>query len=434
MSTRFRPRSTLNLVFTVNPIIEVNGISKRYRLGMLGAGSLRDEIGNWWSRRKANGVSARVPDNAPRDFWALRDVSFSVQPGEVIGIVGANGAGKSTLLKVLTRITDPTEGRALIHGRVASLLEVGTGFHPELSGRENIFLNGAILGMRRHDIRSKLDEIIDFSEVEQFLDTPVKHYSSGMYVRLAFAVAAHLEPEILIIDEVLAVGDAAFQKKCLSRMGDVAKGGRTVLFVSHNTSAIVNLCTRCIMIEKGRLTGNGEPSDIINTYLSRDLNDQPVKEFVAGGGDAFFSRVALVRNDRTPAASFDFDEPVMLLMDFTLRRAIPGMDVSFSITDTTGERLFRSTSVMSDPPIIVENGGNYSLVARIPRSILLPGRYFVTVTLHRPNFEIYDRHERAITFEITNKGFEYYSYSPREIGRFYADVRWATNNEPEAGK
>ncbi len=406
-------------------IIELNGISKRFRLGMLGARSLREEVENWCGRLRS-GQQATAP--GARDFWALRDISFAVEHGEVLGIIGSNGAGKSTLLKILSRITEPTHGEALIRGRVASLLEVGTGFHPELSGRENIFLNGAILGMNRREIRTKLDEIIDFAEIEQFLDTPVKRYSSGMYVRLAFAVAAHLEPEILIIDEVLAVGDAAFQKKCLTRMGDVAKGGRTVLFVSHNTSAIVNLCSRCVLIEKGKLTADGEPSEIINSYLSRDLSGEPVLEFQEKGGEAFFNRVTLARDDRTPSANFDFDESAILLLDFTLRRNIPGMDVSFSISDTTGERLFRSTSVMSDPPVIVENGGTHSLSARIPRSVLLPGRYFITITLHRPNFEIFDRHERAITFEVTNKGFEYYSYSPRQVGRFHADVRWTSNN------
>ena len=201
------------------------------------------------------------------DFWALRDVSFDVQQGEVLGIIGRNGAGKSTLLKILSRITEPTAGRVTLRGRVASLLEVGTGFHPELTGRENIFLNGAILGMSRAEIRRKFDEIVAFAEVEQFLDTPVKRYSSGMYVRLAFAVAAHLEPEILVVDEVLAVGDAEFQKKCLGKMGEVAKGGRTVLFVSHNMAAIRRLCSRVILLKNGRITQSGNVNQCIDTYL-----------------------------------------------------------------------------------------------------------------------------------------------------------------------
>src|SRR5207244_3345082 len=204
---------------------------------------------------------------ASEDFWALKDVSFEVRQGEVIGIIGRNGAGKSTLLKILSRITDPTEGRVTINGRVASLLEVGTGFHPELTGRENIYLNGAILGMTRAEIGRKFDEIVAFAEVEKFLDTPVKRYSSGMYVRLAFAVAAHLEPEILVVDEVLAVGDAEFQKKCLGKMSTVASGGRTVLFVSHNLTAIESLCHSCIALQRGRIFTRGSPTDVLDKYL-----------------------------------------------------------------------------------------------------------------------------------------------------------------------
>src|SRR5438552_3719664 len=220
------------------PMIEVKGLSKRYRLGTFGARSLRDEAEAVWNRLR--GKAARA--ESPADFWALQDVSFSVEPGEVIGIIGRNGAGKSTLLKILSRITEPTAGEVILNGRAASLLEVGTGFHPELSGRENIFLNGAILGMTQREIRKKFDEIVAFADVERFLDTPVKRYSSGMYVRLAFAVAAHLEPEILVIDEVLAVGDHEFQQKCLGKMHSVAsKEGRTVLFVSHNLAAINEL-------------------------------------------------------------------------------------------------------------------------------------------------------------------------------------------------
>lgn len=408
----------------MNPIIEVEGISKRYRLGMLGAGSLRDEIGNWWSRRRAGNGSARLPDKASGDFWALRDVSFSVQPGEVIGIVGANGAGKSTLLKVLTRITDPTGGRALIHGRVASLLEVGTGFHPELSGRENIFLNGAILGMRRHEIRSKLDEIIQFAEVEQFLDTPVKRYSSGMYVRLAFAVAAHLEPEILFIDEVLAVGDVAFQKKCLQKMSDVAKGGRTILFVSHNMSAIVNLCSRCLLLEDGRLIAEGATPMVVGMYLSGDITDTPVRELAAIDSTASFTRVELSREDGEAACCFSFHESVTLRIHLTLRRPIPGIEAELAVLNANGERLFHSSSMMAGPSISLEAAGNYLLTATIPRSLLLPGRYFVNLALHRPHMEMYDLRDRVISFEVSTNGFDYFAFAPHTLGQFYANVHW----------
>jgi lipopolysaccharide transport system ATP-binding protein len=251
--------------------VRVEGLGKRYKLGPAERyRNLRDTLADTftapfrWFRR------GRSADAAEQIFWALKDISFDVQRGDVIGIIGRNGAGKSTLLKVLSRITEPTTGQADIHGRIASLLEVGTGFHPELTGRENIYLNGAILGMKKAEIRRKFDEIVAFSEVEKFLDTPVKHYSSGMYVRLAFAVAAHLEPEILIVDEVLAVGDAAFQKKCLRRMGQVAGEGRTVLFVSHNMTAIQSLCTRAILLRGGRMIGDGPTHDIVVQYLSTD--------------------------------------------------------------------------------------------------------------------------------------------------------------------
>lgn len=255
-------------------VIQVENLSKHYRLGTIGGATLREDLGRWWARvcgkpdpwARLDEV-ARVQDFS-EGFWALRDISFEVREGEVLGVIGRNGAGKSTLLKILSRITSPTSGRALIRGRVGSLLEVGTGFHPELTGRENIYLNGAILGMTRIEIARKLDEIIEFAEMAKFIDTPVKRYSSGMTVRLAFAVAAHLEPEILIVDEVLAVGDAEFQKKCLGKMKDVAGDGRTILFVSHNMHAISDLCTRGILLSAGMLDFSGAVMEAVNRYTN----------------------------------------------------------------------------------------------------------------------------------------------------------------------
>jgi lipopolysaccharide transport system ATP-binding protein len=252
-------------------VIRADGLGKQYRLGeRAGYQTVRERINYWVAAPWRSLRRAGVPDAAragDRQFWALRDVSFEVRRGEVVGIIGRNGAGKSTLLKILSRITEPTEGQADLCGRVGSLLEVGTGFHPELTGRENIFLNGAILGMRRGEIARKFDEIAAFAEVEQFIDTPVKYYSSGMYLRLGFAVAAHLEPEILVIDEVLAVGDAGFQKKCLGKMGEVARGGRTVLFVSHNMAAVRNLCHRGVLLGGGRIQASGPTGTVVQTYL-----------------------------------------------------------------------------------------------------------------------------------------------------------------------
>ena len=256
------------------PVIQVRGLSKRYRLGLVNRQTLQEEAWFWWHRirgRNPHAHMARVdaawsPERS--HFWALRDIHFDVQAGEILGVIGRNGAGKSTLLKILSRITAPTEGEALVRGRVASLLEVGTGFHPELTGRENIYLNGTLLGMREIEIDRAFDEIVAFAETGEFLDTPVKRYSSGMYVRLAFAVAAHLNPEILIVDEVLAVGDTQFQQKCLGKMDQVSRGGRTILFVSHNMDAVRRLCTRCLVLEHGRVVWNGAVDEGIRLCTS----------------------------------------------------------------------------------------------------------------------------------------------------------------------
>ena len=283
-------------------VIRVEGLGKRYRLGeSLRHAALRNVIGDALRaplRLLTGSTSAScgrpdaalpaansgagagiVANGSSRFVWALRNVNFEVQQGEVVGLIGRNGAGKSTLLKILARITRPTEGRADIRGRVGSLLEVGTGFHAELTGRENVYMSGAILGMRKAEINRKFDEIVAFSEVESFLDTPLKHYSSGMQVRLAFAVAAHLEPEILFVDEVLSVGDAAFQKKCLGKMGQVSREGRTILFVSHNMAAVTRLCTRCILTNKGRILKDGPTHDVINTYLRSELATSACREW-----------------------------------------------------------------------------------------------------------------------------------------------------------
>src|SRR5580658_1240091 len=257
-------------------VISAENVSKAYRLGQIGGGTLREDFARWWAKalHKPDPYLKIGEEHRARrmgeQFWALDDVSFEVKQGEALGIIGRNGAGRSTLLKILSQVTTPTSGNIKIMGRIASLLEVGTGFHPELTGRENIFLNGAILGMTKAEIRKKFDEIVAFSGVEEFITTPVKRYSSGMYVRLAFAVAAHLEPEILIVDEVLAVGDVEFQKKCLGKMDEVARGGRTVLFVSHNIRAVTALCTRGLLLRDGTVMMSGTPADVVGSYISPD--------------------------------------------------------------------------------------------------------------------------------------------------------------------
>jgi lipopolysaccharide transport system ATP-binding protein len=265
----------------MSTVISVENVSKSYRLGQIGGGTLKEDVNRWWAKMRGKpDPSLKIGQehhtrHMGEQFWALEDVSFAVKEGEVLGVIGRNGAGKSTLLKILSQVTCPTSGQIKIRGRIASLLEVGTGFNPELTGRENVFLNGAILGMTKTEIRSKFDEIVAFSEIEEFIDTPVKRYSSGMYVRLAFSVAAHLEPEILILDEVLAVGDAQFQQKCMAKMKEVSgKHGRTILFVSHNIAAIQNLCGTCVMLKNGKFFVSGATEYVLNTYLKEYAQNQ----------------------------------------------------------------------------------------------------------------------------------------------------------------
>jgi lipopolysaccharide transport system ATP-binding protein len=360
--------------------IRVENLSKRYRIHLVRQRyqTLRDEIADGVrSLFQRNGRSRQQEES----FWALRDVSFEVKHGEVVGIIGRNGAGKSTLLKVLSRITEPTEGRATIHGRVASLLEVGTGFHRELSGRENIYLNGAMLGMKKAEIDRKFDEIVAFSEVGQFIDTPVKRYSSGMYVRLAFAVAAHLEPEIVIVDEVLAVGDVAFQKKCLGKMEGMAHQGRTVLFVSHNMLSVQSLCTRAIVLQQGRICFDGEPQQATAEYLAafdrvqaQSLESREKRV----GGDAFrFVNVEFLNPDTiSPLDILISGQPVLIRLHFVNRSKAVINDVSCSISFFTFEGVHlcgcRARAVGTAFDIPPSSGYTDCLVPRWPLS---GGRY-----------------------------------------------------------
>lgn len=382
------------------PIISVEALGKCYRVGHQSARrerytALRDVLARNAAeivRKTRDLFSGRqiVQGDVVEDFWALKDVSFDVEPGEVVGIIGRNGAGKSTLLKVLSRITEPTTGRVTLRGRVASLLEVGTGFHPELTGRENIFLNGAILGMTRNEIRRKFDEIVDFAEVETFLDTPVKRYSSGMYVRLAFAVAAHLEPEILIVDEVLAVGDAEFQKKCLGKMGDVAKGGRTVLFVSHNMDAINRLCTRGILFHAGSLSGDGEVKHITQEYLSHHSTrpasssiDYPEKQ-----NDSYhIVRIDLLGPDGKPAREIFTWDPLRIRITFNSPSELKNGSVVLQISTLSGVRLLlASTTPDQNHPVRFQAGRN-AVELIIPKLMLNAGRYQLGAALAIPNVE-----------------------------------------------
>jgi lipopolysaccharide transport system ATP-binding protein len=362
------------------PIIEVDNLSKRYQLGQFNAHTLRDEVEGLFRRRSDKG-SGKV-DQA--EFWALRNITLSVDPGEVVGIIGRNGAGKSTLLKILSRVTEPTAGVARLRGRVASLLEVGTGFHPELTGRDNIYLNGAILGMTRAEIKAKFDEIVDFSGVEKFLDTPVKRYSSGMYVRLAFAVAAHLEPEILIVDEVLAVGDAEFQKKCLGKMGEVARGGRTVLFVSHNLHAVERLCSRAILIQAGRVDYEGAPARACGRYLGSATEWDFASRLKAGSrqgdGRARVTEIEVLNSKREPVVELAAGEPLRVKIRYTLTESIRSPIFGFALLTAAGVRVFNTLSRDAGTGLeVIESHGEIEV--EISGLILALGRYLCNVSI-----------------------------------------------------
>jgi lipopolysaccharide transport system ATP-binding protein len=359
-------------------------------------------------------------------FWALKDVSFEVKQGEVLGIIGRNGAGKSTLLKILSRITRPTTGYAEMYGRVGSLLEVGTGFHPELTGRENIFLNGAVLGMNRSDIQRKFDEIVQFAEVEQFLDTPVKRYSSGMYMRLAFAVAAHLEPEILVVDEVLAVGDAEFQKKSLGKMSEVAKGGRTVVFVSHNMAAVTNLCSRVVSLEAGRVRNDGPAFDVVEQYLSQDaLDDQGDLRHRRRGPKHLhlFQSVRLFDGER-PTHTFRTHGAFLFEVECLLDPQVVKLpSVGFNLKDTLGVMVC-SGHLNQYSDFSPDAAGMYKFRGEVTSLPLAPGRYELSLFLGNGTFDL-DVVENAASFEVIwNKEIALKYPPPSSWGALYLPVVW----------
>jgi lipopolysaccharide transport system ATP-binding protein len=346
-------------------------------------------------------------------IWALKNISFQVKQGEVLGIIGSNGAGKSTLLKILSRITEPSRGIAKIRGKVSSLLEVGTGFNPELTGKENIYLNGTILGMKKAEIDRKLDEIIAFSGVEKFINTPVKRYSSGMSVRLAFAVAAHLEPEFLIVDEVLAVGDASFQKKCLGKMGEFAKSGRTILFVSHNMGAITDLCNKAIWLEEGRLKLEGPSMDVVNSYLDSAING--IDKWIAAEPAvdsrrrAWLQQARIVSNTEDASSVFKYDEQVRIEIRYVIKEIVREFRCYHMLRDSRGAILWGS----HDDDERLRRGktrepGQYISVCAIPRRLLRPGRYYVSVGIHgQPLEEVGEEHLDVISFDVSDVGCEF---------------------------
>jgi lipopolysaccharide transport system ATP-binding protein len=396
-----------------SPAIQCNGLSKRYRIGLREPyGSLRESLTNIAAapmRRLRGGFRRGITEPAAQDshFWALKEVSFEVERGEVLGIIGRNGAGKSTLLKILSRITEPTEGTATIRGRVGSLLEVGTGFHAELTGRENTYLNGAILGMKKAEIDRKFDEIVAFAELERFIDTPVKRYSSGMYVRLAFAVAAHLESDILLVDEVLAVGDLAFQKRCMEKMEDVTHQGRTILLVSHNMAAIFNLCRRAVLLDRGSLIASGDAGSVVERYLEAGNASGEAEAPTDGhkySDDFQFRRVRVLGVDEQPRAQLGLHEGVRLEIEYTIMRPVRGMTVFFRIENKKGICLLTSTDVDWAPESqsITRMPGSYVARCLIPSQYLRPGRYAVDLESSVPYVRWLDRWPRALVFEVVD--------------------------------
>ena len=413
--------------------IKVEGIGKVYQLAHQSTlhTSFREALTSAALAPLRRFRQLRGTDASMEDFWALRDISFSVEPGEVVGIVGGNGAGKSTLLKILSRITEPTEGRAVLRGRIASLLEVGTGFHPELSGRENIFLNGAILGMKRREIIAKFDAIVAFAEVEKFLDTPVKRYSSGMYVRLAFAVAAHLEPEILIVDEVLAVGDAEFQKRCLGKMKEISEAGaRTVLFVSHNMAAVSALCTRALLLSHGSLKADGSPASVIQDYLI------PATVDVEGGADLraaegrprgvtpVFTSLRVLGPSGKQAAALLPGDPVSIELSLSLARPLRAPRIGVGVNNARGDRIFALATYLSPQPV-ARLSGDASIEASFRLPPLYPGRYSLDISLSAEEGPFIDQVEGAAAFEVVQDGYlgSSHPYFP-EMGMVLVPSTW----------
>jgi lipopolysaccharide transport system ATP-binding protein len=427
--------------------IKVEGLSKRYRIGANPQAykTLREKLNETalapFRAAKSlfsfngNGAShATFQPSSSNLIWALKDVCFEVKRGEVVGIIGRNGAGKSTLLKILSRITEPTEGYADINGRIASLLEVGTGFHPELTGRENIYLNGSILGMKRAEINKKFDEMVAFAEIEKFIDTPVKHYSSGMYVRLAFAVAAHLDPEILLIDEVLAVGDAAFQKKCLGKMGDVAKEGRTVLFVSHNMAAVVNLCDRALVLSDGTINHVGAVEDCVAVYLEslvtrheadvnlslqsqRDTNALPL-----------LTRVRLLDKQGNARHRFYCGEQMKIELTCDPYTCLKNPQFGIGVNDSLGNRIFSVTTYFSDselPPLETL----CRVTCHLDNVPLAPGRYTLSLSAGTAQNHLVDNLEDAVSFDMESVDFYGNGRGPEaRFGRTLVRSRWTAEN------
>jgi len=420
--------------------IEVTNLGKKYAIGnsINAYRTLRETISEKISINKKQPQTSEV---LPDYIWALKDVSFKVNKGEVLGIIGRNGAGKSTLLKILSRVTEPTEGSVKICGRVGSLLEVGTGFHPELTGGENIYLNGAILGMKKNEIESKFDEIVSFAEVERFIDTPVKRYSSGMYLRLAFAVAAHLEPEILVVDEVLAVGDAEFQRKCLGKMSDVAKQGRTVLFVSHNMSAVLRLTNKTLVIDKGNLLLQAPTTKAVDYYLSRGLTQEGQRTWQPEETDqkSHFAPVSIRVLDKKGYVleTVRSTESFFIEVEYLVRKPIKGLRVGIYLITSRGEFVF--TSFDTDDPekfesYAIRKAGLYHSRVKVPANILNGGRYLVGINASSYRIKTYFHDEQALAFNVDPSGAPGTQWPESRLGPIRPAFKWEIKKIKNANK
>lgn len=432
---------------TVNEVvIKVENISKLYRLGIICHNTLYQDIQSKWARFWGlEDPNTLIDQNSPglksnecEYFWALRNVSFDVRKGEILGIIGRNGAGKSTLLKILSRVTAPTEGKIKVKGRIASLLEVGTGFHPELTGRENVFLNGAILGMTKQEISEKFDDIVKFAEIERFIDTPVKRYSSGMYVRLAFAVAAHLDPEILIIDEVLAVGDAKFQKKCIGKMGEVAGEGRTVLFVSHNLNAVKNLCGKVILLEAGNLVFEGDTHEGIAQYVNEDrvetttLDEEYLNSIMTGlilerKPTVRFQKITISDINDNERVIFRSDEEIKITMRYRCFTKVSNLRLLITVLDSEGNRIMNTLNY--DDELLALNSelnpGIYNSTCTFPKNFFGENRFYLTFSM----INDYSEHiniEKGLYFDILFYSMSCYTEKLFENTNIRPLLKWIT--------
>jgi lipopolysaccharide transport system ATP-binding protein len=410
-------------------VIKIENLSKQYRLGQVGRRTLSHDINRWWYKvrgkedpyLKIGQENDRASRGTSQYVWALKDVNFEVKQGEVLGIIGRNGAGKSTLLKILSKVTAPTKGDIKLKGRIASLLEVGTGFHPDLSGRDNIFLNGAILGMTRREIQRNFDEIVAFAGVERYIDTPVKRYSSGMYVRLAFAVAAHLEPDILIVDEVLAVGDAEFQKKCLGKMKDVSeKDGRTVLFVSHQLGSISQLCSSAVLMRNGVLVKHGNTEDVVNTYLNT-INEKTSTYFQIEDEERkdksfYYNKLHIESEDGVAVTTLGTENNIVIRASVHAKDfKSSAREIAISVMDKKKNRIF---TIHESLQSVCSNAGSdtadFQIV--IPANFLTPGQYSLIAAIHIPHIQLLHLIEDTCPFNIIDSGSKFSDYEGTDYG------------------